>query len=84
MNWDVLHPLCIVYYIYWTSILKKIETKFCFVPSWLWPCIAHPIYLVEKIKMTQQLKGEKYEYPSYNWVLGLPPLQGPRRDQLVF
>jgi len=52
--------------------------KNCFVPSWLWPCIAHPIYLVKKIKrMTQQLKREKYEYPSYNWVLSLPPLQVP-------
>jgi hypothetical protein len=29
----------------------------------------------KKLKMTQQLKGEKYEYPSYNWALGLLPLQ---------
>ncbi len=28
--------------------------------------------------MTQKLKGEKYEYPSYNWALGLPPLQVPK------
>jgi len=28
-------------------------------------------------KGTQQLKGEKYEYLSYNWALGLPPLQVP-------
>jgi len=29
----------------------------------------------KKKKMTQQLKGEKYEYTSSNWALGLPPLQ---------
>jgi hypothetical protein len=28
-------------------------------------------------KMTQQLKWEKYEYTSYNWALGIPPLQVP-------
>jgi hypothetical protein len=33
--------------------------------------------------MTQQLKREKYEYPSYN--LGVRPAStlGPKRDQLV-
>ncbi len=31
-----------------------------------------------KTKKTQLLKGEKYEYPSYNWALGLPPLRVPK------
>jgi hypothetical protein len=34
--------------------------------------------------MTQQLKGEKYEYPSYNWALGLPPPQVPQKGPTSF
>jgi hypothetical protein len=44
---------------------KVLKQNFVFSPSWLWPCIAHPIYLVgKKKKMAQQLKRKKYEYPS--------------------
>jgi hypothetical protein len=83
LNWNALHPFCIVYYIYWTSIFKKVEPKFYFVPFWLWPCIAHPIYLVEKKKIDPTIKRGKIWIPFIQ--LGIRPTftLGPRRDQLV-
>jgi hypothetical protein len=85
MNWDALHPLCIVYYMYWRSIYKGFGTKFCFVPFWLGPCIVHSIYLVKnKIKNESTIERGKIWIPFIK--LGIRPTStlGLRRDQLVF
>jgi hypothetical protein len=63
--------------------LRRFWNKVVFVPSWLWTCIAHPIYLLEKNKMNPIVKRGKILIPFI--ILGVRPtsILGPWRDQLV-
>jgi len=59
----------------------KFETKFLFVPSWLWPCIA--IYLVKKFKNHPTIKGGKLWIPFIQLNIKPTSTPSPKRDQLV-
>ncbi len=63
--------------------LRRFWNKVVFVPSWLWTCIAHPIYLLEKNKLNPIVKWGKILIPFI--ILGVRPtsILGPFRDQLV-
>jgi hypothetical protein len=64
--------------------LKRFWNKIMFVLFLLWPCIAHPIYLLKKRKkMNSTFKKEKILISFI--ILGTRPTStlGPKRDQLV-
>jgi hypothetical protein len=47
--------------------LKRFWNKIVFVPSWLWPCTTHPIYLLDKRKkMNPIFKKEKNTNTLHN------------------
>jgi len=63
---------------------RFLKQNFCFVPFLLWPCITHPIYLVEKRKTNDPtIERGKIWMPFIK--LGIRPTStaSPRRDQLV-
>ncbi len=63
--------------------LRSFWNKIVFVPSWLWPCIAHPIYLFKKIKMNPTVKRGKILIFFIILAVRLTSTRGPKRDQLV-
>jgi hypothetical protein len=65
--------------------LKRFKNKIMFVSFLLWPCIAHPIYLLQKKKKKKNptFLKEKILIPFI--ISGARPTSslGPKRDQLV-
>ncbi len=85
--WNVVHRLNAKHYlIYLLNInLQGFWNKIVFVPSWLWPCIVHLIYLLEKNKkMNQTIEKGKILIPFI--ILGARPTSppSPKRGQLVY
>jgi hypothetical protein len=63
--------------------LKRV-LKQIFFPSRLWPCIAHPIYLVKKKKKKDPtIEKGKIWIPFVKLGVRLTSTPGPKRDQLV-
>jgi len=86
MNWNALHPLnekhCLIYLL--NVNLKRLWNKIVFVASWPWPCIAQPIYLLEKRKkMNPTIEMGKILILVI--ILGARPTStsSPKRNQLV-
>jgi hypothetical protein len=63
---------------------RFLKLFFFFVLSWLWPCIAHPIYLVEKRKKNDPtIKRGKIWIHFIQLAVRPTSILSPRRDQLV-